>query len=202
MLSIVFAVAKNNLPEVFRMIIKPKSMEGKNLSWILRCATKQDARELSILRLQIDGESENLDRESGEDYLSPETFEERIQKDMEADRSLFLVAEVEGRIVGFARCQGNHLSRFRHGAEFGICIAKEYWGNGIGKALLQNILEWADNIELERIELSVVETNTGAISLYRSFGFIEEGLLRKNRLHKDGSCYSTVIMGRLKSDAI
>jgi hypothetical protein len=46
------------------MIIENKRIEGKNLTWILRCPTKYDAIELSKLRVKIDGETENLDRES------------------------------------------------------------------------------------------------------------------------------------------
>lgn len=36
--------------------------------------------------------------------------------------SVFLVAEVEGKIIGFVRCVSYKLSKFKHKAEFGICI--------------------------------------------------------------------------------
>lgn len=181
------------------MIIENKRIEGKNLTWMLRCPTKHDAIQLSKLRLKIDGETENLDREPGENLLTPEDFEKLIYEDLIAEKNLFLVAEVEGKIVGFARCQGNKLSRFRHKAEFGICISKEYWGHGIGKVLLENILIWADIAGIEKITLTVVETNTKAINLYKRHGFIEEGLLIKDRIHKDGNYYNTVIMGRFNN---
>jgi RimJ/RimL family protein N-acetyltransferase len=179
------------------MIIKDKRIEGKGPTWILRCATKYDASQLSKLRVKIDGETENLDREAGEGLLTPEDFERLIYEDSIAEKTIFLVAEVEGEIVGFARCEGNKLSRFRHKAEFGICISKDYWGYGIGKVLLENILMWADTAGLKKISLKVVQTNTKAIQLYKSFGFVEEGLLVNERLHKDGNYYNTVIMGKL-----
>jgi RimJ/RimL family protein N-acetyltransferase len=179
------------------MIIENKRIEGKSLSWILRCPTKNDAIELSKLRVKIDGETENLDRESGEGLLTPEDFEKLIYEDSIAEKTLFLVAEVEGKIIGFTRCEGNKLSRFRHKAEFGICISKEYWGHGIGKVLLENILTWADTAGIEKISLTVIETNIKAIELYKRYGFVEEGLLVRDRIHKDGNYYNTVIMGRL-----
>ena len=37
------------------MIIENKKIEGKSLTWILRCPTKYDATELSKLRVKIDG---------------------------------------------------------------------------------------------------------------------------------------------------
>jgi RimJ/RimL family protein N-acetyltransferase len=46
----------------------------------------------------------------------------------------------------------------------------------------------------------VVQTNIKAIQLYKKFGFIEEGLLVKDRLHKDGNYYNTVIIGRFKGE--
>jgi RimJ/RimL family protein N-acetyltransferase len=178
------------------MIIEDKVIEYKNIKWVLRCPTKNDAAELCKLRVEIDGETEFLDREPGEGLLTPEDFERLIHKDSIAEKTLFLVAEVEGKLVGFSRCVGSELSRFRHKAEFGICILKKYWGYGIGKVLLENILEWADTVGIEKISLTVVETNTKAIQLYKRYDFVEEGLLIKDRIHKDGSYYNTVLMGR------
>lgn len=179
------------------MIIVNKLIEGKSLTWVLRCPTKNDAIELSELRVKIDGETENLDRESGECLLTPEDFTTLIHDDSIAEKAIFLLAEAEGKIVGFARCVGSKLTRFRHKAEFGICILKEYWGHGIGRMLLENILAWADNSGIEKISLNVVQTNTKAIQLYQKYGFVEEGLLIKDRIHRDGNYYNTVIMGRL-----
>jgi RimJ/RimL family protein N-acetyltransferase len=56
---------------------------------------------------------------------------------------------------------------------------------------------WADTVGIEKISLTVVQTNTKAIQLYKRYGFVEEGLLIKDRIHKDGNYYNTVIMGRL-----
>ena len=179
------------------MIIEDKNIENKRLTWILRSPNKKDVEELSKLRVKIDGETENLDREAGEGLLTPKDFEKLIYEDNMSDRNLFLVSEVEGKIVGFTRLEGNMLSRFKHKAEFGICILKEYWGYGIGKVLMENVLSLADTMGIKKISLNVVETNRKAIELYKSYGFIEEGLLINDRIHKDGKYYNTVIMGRI-----
>ncbi|WP_432664408.1 GNAT family N-acetyltransferase [Wukongibacter baidiensis] len=179
------------------MIIENKTIEGKSLTWVLRSPTKQDAIELSKLRVKIDGETENLDREPGEGLLTPEDFEKLIYEDSIDERTIFLVADIDGKIVGFTRCEGSKLSRFRHKAEFGICVSKEYWGHGIGRVLLENVLKWADTVGIEKISLNVVQTNSKAIQLYEKYGFVEEGVLIKDRLHKDGKYYNTVVMGRL-----
>lgn len=182
------------------MIIEDKIIDGKNLRWILRCPRKEDANELSKLRAQIDGETENLDRESGESFLTPEDFEGIIFGDNTSKLNLFFVAEVGGKIVGFSRLEGNKLVRFRHKAEFGICILKKYWGYGIGRVILENILRYSDSSDIKKVSLSAVETNTKAIELYKSYGFVKEGLLINDRIHKDGKYYNTVIMGRINSN--
>jgi len=178
------------------MLIEPRKIQGKKQVWTLRCPTILEAGELSKLRVLIDGETENLYREPGEDVLTTADFEKRIQEDILAERTLFLVAEVEGRLAGFARCEGKTLNRFKHTAEFGICVAKEFWGLGIGKVLLESILNWADSAGLEKIVLDVMEENKNAIELYKAYGFVEEGLLIKDRKHKDGKYHNTVVMGR------
>ncbi|SKB64493.1 Protein N-acetyltransferase, RimJ/RimL family [Acetoanaerobium noterae] len=180
------------------MIIENKTIDGRKIKWILRSPVQSDGNQLSEVRLKIDGETENLDREYGEAYMSPEDFEKLIYTDSIAEKSIFLVAEVEDKIVGFARCVGNKLRRFEHKADFGICILEDYWGYGIGSTILENILAWADEVGIEKISLTVIETNNKAIDLYKKYGFVEEGRLVKDRRHRDGNYYNTVIMGRLK----
>jgi len=179
------------------MIIEDKRIDSESLTWILRCPTEYDATELSKLRVKIDGETENLDRESGEALLTSEDFEKIIYEDNISKTTVFLVAEVNGKIVGFTRCEGSKLNRFRHKAELGICISKGYWGYGIGKVLIENILSLIDTMGIKKISLTVVQTNIKAIQLYKKYGFVEEGLLINDRIHKDGNYYNTVIMGRL-----
>ncbi len=46
------------------MIIDNREFHVNELTYTIRSATVNDAKELSVLRLQIDGETENLDREA------------------------------------------------------------------------------------------------------------------------------------------
>lgn len=98
-----------------------------DLRYIIRSAIEEDSKKLSEVRLQIDGETENLDREKGEAYIDESGFKQIIKDDTESSNNLFLVAEVNGRIVGFSRCEGNKLKRTSHKVEFGVCVLKEYW---------------------------------------------------------------------------
>ncbi|WP_301110005.1 GNAT family N-acetyltransferase [Sporosarcina sp.] len=165
-------------------------------TYVIRSAENKDAKDLSEIRLQIDGETENLDREKGEAFIDVQGFEELIKTDTASKKNLFLVAVVQDRIVGFSRCEGNSLKRFAHKVEFGVCILKDYWGYSIGKNLLKESIAWADSNGIKKITLHVLDTNEKAISLYEKFGFTTEGILKNDKVLSNGEYYSTVVMGR------
>jgi len=178
------------------MILEKQEFKVHGLNYIVRSAIDKDARELSELRLQIDGETENLDRVRGEGIIDPAGFEHIIKADTENSKNLFLVAVVGDRVVGFSRCEGNHLSRYIHKAEFGVCVIKDFWGYHIEKNLLKETISWADSTGLTKMSLNVLETNHKAIQLYQSLGFEVEGLLKNDKILSDGKYYNTIVMGR------
>lgn len=172
-------------------------MNQKGFNYNIRKAEEKDAKNLSDIRLIIDGETENMDRERGEGFIDEIGFRNLIKNDAEMEGNLFLVAEVNGRIIGFSRCERNRLKRMSHKVEFGVGVLKEYWGRGIGKGLLEESLQWADSNGLKKINLSVLETNDKAINLYKKYGFEVEGILKRDKLLSDGKYYNTILMGRV-----
>jgi RimJ/RimL family protein N-acetyltransferase len=182
------------------MKINKRELHNNSLKYIIRSAMEKDAKSLSELRLEIDGETENLDRVKGEAFIDEFGLKQIIIDDTECMNNLFLVAEVNGRLVGFSRCEGNKLKRTSHKVEFGVCVLKEYWGFGIGKNLLKKAINWADSNEIQKINLTVIETNENAIKLYEQNGFEVEGILKKDKLLSDGNYYNTILMGRIKAD--
>ncbi|MFD1737817.1 GNAT family N-acetyltransferase [Bacillus salitolerans] len=179
------------------MIVSSKEYTIHQVSYTIRSATEQDAKNLSEVRLQVDGETENLDREKGEAYIDEEGFKNLIQEDTESPNNLFLVAEIDGKLVGFARCEGSKLKRMAHKVEFGVCVLKDYWGYGIGKTFLRECIHWADTNGIQKITLSVLETNEKAIRLYEKLGFEVEGVLKNDKKLSDGRYYHTILMGRI-----
>jgi RimJ/RimL family protein N-acetyltransferase len=179
------------------MRISSKEYFINNKYYVIRSAMEEDAKQLSEVRLQIDGETENLDREQGEAYIDASGFKQIIIDDNERTNNLFLVAEADGKIIEFSRCVGNDLKRISHKVEFGICVLKEYWGYGVGKNFLKEIIQWADSNGIKKINLAVLETNDKAIKLYKKYGFEIEGVLRNDKILSDGKFYNTILMGRI-----
>ena len=92
---------------------------------------------------------------------------------------LLMVAERAGNVVGSAGLHPATQLRRRHAAMLGISVAVEAQRQGVGRALMQALCDYADNwAQLLRLELNVFADNVGAIRLYESFGFRHEGTLR------------------------
>lgn len=177
------------------MEILAERISSNKIDWTLRCAKPEDAGVLSVLRVKLDGETPYFDREAGEDFLSEVDFEVIITSDLESPKDLFLVAEVQGEIVGYCRCIVNKLKRFNHQASFGIGILQNFCGNGIGKAMLEKCLLVSEEVGLEKVALSVMENNLSAIKLYETLGFVREGVLVKDK-KVNNIYYNTLLMAR------
>ena len=100
-------------------------------------------------------------------------------------RGLYLVAEDAGTIVGHAFLESLLLAVTSHVVRLTIAVHEGHQRQGIGRALMNELLRWArSNPRVEKVELQVRSTNEGAVALYRSLGFVEEG--RKTRRLKIG----------------
>jgi ribosomal protein S18 acetylase RimI-like enzyme len=66
---------------------------------------------------------------------------------------------------------------------------------GIGSALMEEAVKWAQRAGVAKLELTVFPHNEPAIALYRKLGFREEGLLRR-RYFIDGRYVDAMLMAR------
>ena len=90
--------------------------------------------------------------------------------------SILLVADLDDHIVGMLFFIANAKRKNSHTGEFGVSVDPQFQGIGIGRQLINTLLNWAKaNRPIEKVYLSVFSTNLGAIKLYRDLGFIEEG---------------------------
>jgi RimJ/RimL family protein N-acetyltransferase len=122
-------------------------------------------------------------------------FLESFRKD--PDR-LFLVAETEDKeIVGTIDFAASRLLRQRHWGEFGMGVLAEYRSQGIGQALLETLLSWAQaRGGIEKVCLSVHADNQRAISLYKKLGFEVEGIRKRETCFGPGQYADAVLMAK------
>lgn len=99
-----------------------------------------------------------------------------LKEKTESDNEIELVAIVDGAVVGTAGIEAIGTKyKVRHRAEFGVSVAKDFWGLGIGQALMAACVECARAAGYIQLELNVVAENTRALSMYQKAGFVEYG---------------------------
>ena len=122
-------------------------------------------------------------------------------KDMEKVLSMIVknpnyvqfIAEVDGRFVGAIDFRNGDKEKISHQGAFGMTVLPEYRDYGIGRALLETLINWAkNNSKIEKVCLEVMEDNIGAIKLYKTMGFVEEG--RKTKGVKIENSYQDLIL--------
>lgn len=163
-----------------------EGLSNKGTKIIVRYPAKDDAgmmrnyintlsKEQTFIRFQ--GEKVSLGHETK--YLKKQL--KRIIKKTTVELLVFC----SNKLIGISSVDMKDKTESHEGV-FGISLAKEYRGEGIGKKFMQLVLEEAEkNIpQLRIVTLGVFEDNPLAKNMYEEFGFKEYGRLPKGILHK------------------
>lgn len=107
-----------------------------------------------------------------------------------------LLAERDGQVVGVAGLMSAPMVRRRHTMFLGMAVLPAWQRQGVGRALLGVVCDYADNwAQVLRLELAVYVDNAAAIALYRAQGFEVEGTHRGYAL-RDGTYIDAHTMAR------
>lgn len=162
---------------MFPKHIKIKS--GEEL--IIREAIAADAPTLIEYVNEVAGESDFLTFGAGEFKKTIEEEQKILTKHYESKNQIFLIAEIDEKIVGLLNVNASKKERLKHIGEIGISVRKNHWDKGIGSTLIETMLEWAKSSQIIRkINLTVQTNNKVAIALYKKFGFETEGTLKRD----------------------
>jgi L-phenylalanine/L-methionine N-acetyltransferase len=112
----------------------------------------------------------------------------------------WLVAVVQGEIVGSIAVYMQTAPRRRHVASLSIAVRDDFQGQGVGSALMQAMLNLADNwLNIVRLELVTWTDNEAALALYKKAGFVIEGTHRCY-VFRDGQYVDAYALGRIRPD--
>jgi tRNA threonylcarbamoyl adenosine modification protein YeaZ len=104
-----------------------------------------------------------------ESFLHDPWSMDQIKSEYVAPGRFYVVAEFEGRVVGYAGI----VNRGESGDVLTISVAIAHRRKGIGRELLRRLIDWARTNKCEVMMLEVRVGNDEATPLYNSFGFIE-----------------------------
>lgn len=166
---------------------------------LLRQPDPKDAAELLELLKQTSGETEFLSAYPEEIRLKTEAEEEFIWNVLESSSRLMILCVVGGKIAGHCQVSFNRSVKTRHRASIAIAVLKDYWGLGIGTAMMNELVHAASEAGAEQLELEMIEGNERALSLYRKFGFETVGVMPDSYRTKDGKRRGGVYMRKVIS---
>lgn len=178
-------------------IIEPRVLGLRSGTATIRVIDATDAGATIALRQALAQETKFLSEEPDEVRTDIEEQAAFFTKKLSSPVDLHILAEVEGRVVAIASLDGSTMSRFEHGVRLVLGARREFWRQGLGRAMVETLIDWADSREIVRIALEVVETNLGAIRLYESLGFAHEGRLRCRTKHGD-TYLDNYVMARIR----
>ncbi|MGK5530575.1 N-acetyltransferase family protein [Streptomyces sp. URMC 129] len=108
----------------------------------------------------------------------------------------FLVADVDGRVAGFAYASPWRTQpAYRYTAEDSIYLAPGHTGRGLGRALLEALLAGCAEAGIRRVIAVIADAgdNDASPALHRKFGFTDAGRLTAVG-HKHGRWLDTLLL--------
>lgn len=98
---------------------------------------------------------------------------------------LFVAVSPEGSPIGHVICMGNNIdsvSEVPQAWVYDLSVRQDWWGHGVGKALMKRAEEFASSLGLEWIGLGVTYANSRALQFYQEIGYGVERVQMVKRL--------------------
>lgn len=168
-------------------------LDGKEI--VLRSANADDADMLIDYLKTVMGETRFLMCEPDEVKYTTESERNFIKERNESDDAMLILVFVNGEHAGNCSFERKSSSRrLKHRAGIGIALFQKYTGFGLGRLLLNILLQKLKEQRFEQAELTVIGGNDRAYHLYESIGFRECGRIPKANKYDDGTYSDDILM--------
>lgn len=120
------------------------------------------------------------------------------QSTMQKEFSFAVERLSDGAYLG--GCGINTLSWISRVATVGIFIGQPYWNGGYGTDALRTLVRFCfQQMNMQKVDLTVHADNARAVRCYEKVGFVQEGRLRRN-VFVEGNYEDTLCMGILREE--
>ena len=162
-------------------------------NYLIRRATPADAGALVELGRAVSSEPEAWLITEG-DWRNVGDERRYLRAVRRSPHAAVFVAEAgDGAVVGRLSLARDPHPASPHVADLGLMVAKTHRRLGIGRALLEQAVEWARGVGVTKLELHVFPHNEPAIRLYERFGFEREGFCR-GHFRNGGQLIDAILM--------
>jgi len=105
-----------------------------------------------------------------------------------------VLAEAEGKLLGYGVLRGGHLRWTRHLAEIRVMVAPDARGNGLGKLLAKEVFAVAHDVGMWRLIARLTSKQTAARYLFQHLGFHIEAVLADCVIDNEGRTQDMIFM--------
>jgi RimJ/RimL family protein N-acetyltransferase len=127
------------------------------------------------------------------DITDPRVVDEWVEN-MKKGRAITILAESEGKLVGYALLDRDEVSWQRHVGEIRVMLKPELRGFGLGKVMANEVFSIAKDLGLQKIMVQMTTDQRGARGMVEALGFRPEALLADFVIGRDGRTYDLLIM--------
>ena len=137
----------------------------------VRPAEASDAAKLLTLLMQLAAESNTFTIDDGLGELSEADERSQIEQITRTTTNTIFVAALGEDLIGVGTVQATD-DLIKQQGEVGVAVLKAYWGQGLGTALVEEVIHWAQDFStLGQLILTVQTRNERATKLYQHLGF-------------------------------
>ena len=161
----------------------------------LREVAPEEAANVKELLAKVALETDFVTISEAELTLSDDLLVSQLGAIYESDRHFLLAAYDGEKMIGLVSVKGEDCDSIAHIGDVGVSVLKDYWGMGLGQLLLEEVVLWAQEMEvLHRLELRVQARNERAVHLYKKLGFEIEATLKRGALSSEGDFLDVYMM--------
>ena len=143
---------------------------------MIRNGTMQDYEQVNLLRKEVN----DLHVQGQPDIFKPgfcKEMQEYLKEFIDSQDKQLIVCEKDGQICGYAMlefiCKPE--TAYRYALEYievgELGVSKNYQKQGIGKQLMQEVKNIAQQRKIKKIELNMWSFNDNALNFYEKLGF-------------------------------
>jgi RimJ/RimL family protein N-acetyltransferase len=162
----------NDLEVSFRL------MEASDRDQILAFGRSLPAHDLLFLRIDI---------------TDPKVIDDWVEN-LKKERTITILAESGGELVGWASLHHNEVLWTRHVGEIRVMLKPDLRGFGLGKTLANEVFAIAKDMGLQKVMVQMTTDQRGARGMVEALGFRPEALLADFVMARDGQTHDLLIM--------
>ena len=174
--------------------VKFKLKDGREA--VLRSPKEEDVESTLEYLVISAGETDFILRYPEEcSKYTPEGEKKLFEQKNASPNEAMMMCVVDGRVVGNCEISFFRGMKTRHRASIGIALISEFWNQGIGTKMFEEMIRLAKTREeVTQLELEFVEGNARARHLYEKMGFRIAGVHPNAIRLKDGTLLNNYLM--------